>query len=83
MDAENANRSVLHVRHSELRRVSEGSSYRSECPACSDGLLLVRRDDKTFVLLREDMCVSCGQIVVYDDQEINGELLHSESNTAN
>lgn len=53
------------VRHSSLKRAGE-SEFRSICPACKKGILLVFRGDDG-VLLKRDMCVLCGQIYHYTD----------------
>ena len=60
------------VRHSDLERHGE-SPYRSICPKCGTGILLLARDLKTFRLLAEDRCISCAQPVYYLDKEIAGE----------
>lgn len=72
----NITQPALHVLHAELPRVQEDSAYKSECPACQSGWLLLRREQGTWHLLRDDRCVSCGQAVVYQDHTINGELLY-------
>lgn len=54
------------VRHSELRRVDD-SEYKSCCPACKVGLLLMRRNPHSFNLESKDNCVLCGQMVEYTD----------------
>ncbi len=72
----NLDKSPLHVRHSELKRASEESLFRSECPACPKGVLLVCRDQTTYELLRDDRCVLCGQHVIYSDRDIAGQLLY-------
>jgi hypothetical protein len=59
-------RKPVTIKHSSLERADE-SPYRSNCPACKDGILLVRRDQKTLEILAEDNCVSCGQRFVYSD----------------
>lgn len=59
----------IHVKHADLARSSDDSMYRSQCPACDEGTLLVYRDPKTFELLARDMCILCGQVVIYDDIE--------------
>ncbi len=59
----------LVVTHANLERVSENSPYRSCCPACKLGTLLVGRDQKTFELESEDRCVLCGQLFEYSDIE--------------
>lgn len=63
----NLNNEPIHVKHSELQRETEESPYRSKCPCCEDGVLFMRRDLKTFNLVSTDMCISCGQQIVYDD----------------
>jgi len=64
------------VKHTELKRTGS-SAYRSECPFCPEGVLLVRRDQKTMLLLREDNCIGCGQHVVYTDDSIAEESFSS------
>jgi hypothetical protein len=59
------------IRHSELKRWSE-SDYKSECPDCDQGILLVRRNSD-FSLSRIDNCISCGRVFEYIDDDINGE----------
>lgn len=56
----------IHVKHADLAR-SDDSMYRSTCPSCGDGMLMVARDHQTFLLLAEDRCILCGQTFVYDD----------------
>jgi hypothetical protein len=63
----NYNNPPKHVKHSDLKRASDLSEFKSECPVCTDGVLLVRRDMKTAQLLETDMCISCGQQFIYDD----------------
>lgn len=60
---------VLEVQHADLPRWSEESVYRTICPVCNEGLLLVSREDKTFVLSEFDRCILCGQQVRYLDIE--------------
>lgn len=62
---------VQRVFHSSLVRFDHESAYKSLCPTCKDGILLVRRDNG--VLQRNDICVLCGQQVYYLDDKINGE----------
>jgi len=66
---------VKRVHHSNLTRFNEDSVYKSACPSCDNGLLLIRREGG--ILQRYDMCVSCGQRVYYLDATINGEILAS------
>ncbi len=56
---------VLHVRHADLTRTDD-SMFRSNCPVCRLGILMVRRSDR-FRLMALDCCIRCGQQVIYDD----------------
>lgn len=59
------------VRHGELAR-SGDSTYRSKCPVCKEGLLLIARLNNGD-LNKLDSCIRCGQRFVYEDDTINGE----------
>lgn len=63
----------LIVAHAKLVRLNDESAYKSRCPACPKGMLLVARHPESFELLNLDHCVLCGQRVVYTDEKINGE----------
>jgi hypothetical protein len=64
---------IVRVKHSELERSDDVSDYRSKCPECKEGTLLMRRNPVTFVLDKEDMCALCGQRFEYTDiDEIRG-----------
>ena len=60
------NEPVIKIKHDDLKRFGD-SLFRSECPKCKDGILLVYRDGKTFRLKAEDRCVTCGQLFEYTD----------------
>lgn len=62
----NLHNEPIRVKHSKLKRESD-SPYRSECPACEGGILLMQRDQKTMKLLKEDRCILCGQLVIYEE----------------
>ncbi len=62
----NANKEPIEVKHADLERSGE-SAYRSVCPSCKAGYLLVKRDQTTFEILSEDNCILCGQQFVYMD----------------
>lgn len=62
----NINKEPVKVRHSHLKRVDKSSLYKSECPVCNEGVLLVHRDDD-MNLSENDICILCGQRVVYTD----------------
>lgn len=59
---------LMKVKHAELKRYSD-SPFRSICPGCNTGLLLVRRDNSTFEIQSFDICSLCGQVVEYEDIE--------------
>ena len=61
------------VWHSKLKRFDDGA-YKSYCPVCDDGVLLIYRKTDSFKLSRKDYCMSCGQTVVYLDKSVNGEF---------
>lgn len=63
----NAKNPPIRVAHAELDRLSEDSDYKSKCPKCPKGVLLVRRDQTTFDLIAEDCCLLCGQQFIYTD----------------
>lgn len=62
----NINESPKFVRHSKLQRISD-SPFRSQCPVCELGVLLVHRDQETFQLRKQDCCILCGQQYIYED----------------
>lgn len=62
----NLNKPVIHIKHQDLQRDSD-SPFRSTCPICKKGVLLVRRDQCTLKLIGEDRCILCGQAFIYDD----------------
>ena len=65
--ASNIYNKPVEVAHTELERTSDESMFRSVCPVCEEGTLLVRRDHETFKLIESDNCVLCGQQFVYLD----------------
>lgn len=64
------------VRHSDLKRANDESPFRSVCPVCEKGVLLVRRWAGG-ALGSVDNCTWCGQMFFYTDEEIAGEKLVS------
>jgi hypothetical protein len=61
----------IKVKHQSLERVDE-SIFRSKCPSCKDGRLLMKRASlKCLYLSKEDMCISCGRRFIYTDIEEN------------
>jgi len=69
---ENYRRPPVSVRWSELERAGEESAFRSECPVCDQGLLLIKRTPDHEHFSCYDNCTSCGQVFVYEDEEILG-----------
>jgi len=63
----NIGKPPIRVRHADLKRCSDESPYKSKCPACPDGILLIYRDQDTLKLLERDVCVVCGQAFIYED----------------
>jgi len=62
-------KNLIYVRHSDLKR-SGASAFRSICPSCKTGVLLVRRIQKgSFKLSRLDNCIQCGQEFFYTDDD--------------
>lgn len=74
---QNIHAPLIDVRHSELKRWSE-SCFKSCCPACKEGVLLVYRNPETFKLVRMDRCIVCGQTVRYLDDKIGLEAFQGE-----
>ena len=66
---DNINKKPITVKHADLKRVGD-SMFKSTCPICKDGILLVRRDNNTFQITSEDRCILCGQAFVYEDLPI-------------
>lgn len=65
--ASNVGKAVIKVNHQDLQRADSESLYRSFCPKCRKGLLMVRRDLKSGELLEDDYCLLCGQHFFYKD----------------
>ena len=67
----NASLPPLEVKHQSLERVDD-SIFRSKCPSCRDGRLMMKRISlKCLYLSKEDMCISCGRRFIYTDIEGN------------
>lgn len=60
--------------HRNLKRIGD-SVFKSYCPFCSNGLLLMRRNEKLELEL-EDSCTNCGRFVLYIDV-VSSSLLGS------
>jgi predicted RNA-binding Zn-ribbon protein involved in translation (DUF1610 family) len=68
---ENFDEPVIEVNHKDLERYDD-SMYKSVCPKCNNGILLIYREHASLKLLANDVCVSCGQHFKYlDIEEMN------------
>ena len=65
----NINTPSLVIRHKDLKRIGD-SPYRSKCPVCTDGILFLRRDPDSGMLLSMDNCIYCGQRFIYEDSQL-------------
>lgn len=72
---DNYARPPIAVRHSDLRRIDEETAYKSDCPVCETGILLVQRDQTELTLRRDDICIRCWTRFRYTDEFINREKL--------
>lgn len=83
----NVDKPIQRILHMSLERASDESPFRSWCPVCDKGLLLVKQvfidkdgrwsnlpDSSTVDIKRSrlDRCTSCGQQFWYWDDEIEG-----------
>jgi hypothetical protein len=70
----NLNKPTISVYHSRLCRTVDDSAYRSLCPCCENGTLLVYREKESpYKLKKEDMCICCGQNFCYLDIDVLNE----------
>lgn len=66
----NINAPIIECCQLELKRYSKDSEFKTICPECKVGLLLVSRDQKTLELSEYDRCLLCGQRIKYLDIQI-------------
>jgi len=64
----------LEVYYRDLTR--EGDRVASVCPACNIGILPVYLHPQTLQPKRHDRCLLCGQVVIYQDDHIQGQSFH-------
>jgi ssDNA-binding Zn-finger/Zn-ribbon topoisomerase 1 len=62
---------AIKVRHKRLKRYNKESLYKSKCPKCKEGVLLMRRN-LSGRLLRNDNCINCGRRFIYIDLKETG-----------
>lgn len=73
---QNMDAAPIEVLWSDLQREDRERLYRSKCPACPDGILMVYRKEPTYLTFsRHDRCIACGQAVHYLDADILGTPL--------
>jgi len=65
----NVKNEIIKLNHSDLKRNGE-SIYRSKCPICKTGVMLMGRDPITGDLQKLDYCIYCGQHYLYLDIDI-------------
>lgn len=63
----NVKNEIIKLNYKDLKRAVEGHPYRSICPICKKGVLLVGRNNKTLELQAMDYCILCGQHYIYMD----------------
>jgi hypothetical protein len=63
----NIDKPIIKVRHSFLLRTGTESLYRSQCPVCELGAMLVGRDTVGGNLVSKDRCILCAQEFEYVD----------------
>ena len=66
---ENIDKDVIDVEWIKLKQTSTDTTYKSECPVCYSGMLLVYRNQETMQLEALDRCILCGQAFRYTDIE--------------
>jgi hypothetical protein len=59
-----------------LQRLNKNSAFKSLCPTCDSGVLIVNRD-ANYHIIRYDRCSLCGQAFYYEDDVIAGEDMRS------
>lgn len=72
---------VRRVYHAALEPVGD-SAHTSQCPACTPGTLVLRRDESTLALQAEDACLYCGQRFVYMDVK-DGLIVEQQAKPCN
>ncbi len=66
---------LIRVWHAKLERFSDESEFRTWCPTCKKGLLLVSRDGFGGALRNLDHCTLCGQGFLYEEKMLGGEAV--------
>lgn len=67
----NVGKPIIELNHKDLKRLNNESTFKSVCPVCNKGILLVRRHQETMNISNMDNCILCGQQFKYLDIEDN------------
>ena len=71
---QNLKNPIISVKHSDLERIAEDEVFKSFCPVCDQGVVLVARDmENGGCLSRYEHCTLCGQHFFYTDEDISGQ----------
>ncbi len=60
---------IIEVNHADLERIHEDTMFKSHCPKCKRGTLLVCRNPVSMKLQARDRCVLCAQKFLYMDMQ--------------
>jgi len=71
---QNLRNPIVRTKWAELTTADIDTIYKSICPVCSVGMLLVGRDQQTMELTEHDRCLFCGQTFQYTDIEEMREM---------
>jgi DNA-directed RNA polymerase subunit RPC12/RpoP len=58
---------IMQIKHADIKRAEDDSQYKSVCPQCNEGVLMMLRNPETFKLRNIDNCFLCGQRFEYTD----------------
>lgn len=77
---ENVKKEPLEIRHQDLKRADD-SLFRSHCPSCLEGVLLMIRDQISFKIQPYDNCLRCGRRFIYTDIEESVNLEYKKDDS--
>jgi len=70
---QNLKNPIISVKHADLERIGPNEVYKSWCPVCNQGVLLVSRKLGSMHISRYEHCTMCGQQFFYTDDNVRGE----------
>ncbi len=76
---ENVGKEPIPIVWANLKRADDQILYRSDCPVCIQGVLMVGRNRETGELEENDGCVFCGQQFRYTDIDAMRKMDHGLS----